>query len=156
MDELIIGGAIIGLVGIGALIFFLRPKKKGTSLNQESIGQTANKAPTSDPVTELKIADLKVGSGAKAASGSQVTVHYTGWLNTGKKFDSSFDRNQPFKFRIGEAKVIRGWEQGVSGMLIGGKRRLTIPPKLGYGSQGTARIPPRSTLIFDIELLNVE
>jgi FKBP-type peptidyl-prolyl cis-trans isomerase len=99
--------------------------------------------------------DLVVGTGATAAAGDTVTVHYVGTLVNGTKFDSSYDRNQPFSFRIGAGEVIAGWEQGVPGMRVGGKRRLTIPPSLGYGSQATGSIPANSTLIFDIDLLSI-
>jgi len=105
---------------------------------------------------ELKIEDLTEGTGQEAVPGQQVTVHYTGWLVDGKKFDSSVDRGKPFIFPLGGGRVISGWDQGVQGMRIGGKRRLTIPPHLGYGVRGAgALIPPNSTLIFEVELLAV-
>lgn len=113
-------------------------------------------APTSDPVTELKIEDIQVGTGAEAVAGKTVTVHYTGWLTDGTKFDSSVDRGEPFPFPLGAGRVIPGWEQGVTGMKVGGKRRLIIPPDLAYGPQGTGPIPPNATLIFDVELLDVQ
>jgi FKBP-type peptidyl-prolyl cis-trans isomerase FkpA len=106
---------------------------------------------------ELKIDDIQVGTGAEAKAGDQVTVHYTGWLTNGKKFDSSKDRGDPFKFKLGAGMVIKGWDQGVAGMKIGGKRKLTIPPELGYGARGAGDvIPPNSTLIFEVELLGVK
>ncbi|HEY0512427.1 MAG TPA: FKBP-type peptidyl-prolyl cis-trans isomerase [Thermoanaerobaculia bacterium] len=102
----------------------------------------------------LKYTDLKVGEGQEAKSGQTVTVHYTGWLENGTKFDSSLDRRDPFSFRLGAGEVIRGWDEGVAGMKIGGKRRLTIPAALGYGARGAGGvIPPNSTLIFEVELL---
>jgi FKBP-type peptidyl-prolyl cis-trans isomerase len=98
-----------------------------------------------------------VGTGEVAKEGSHVRVHYTGWLTTGKKFDSSVDRGQPFDFTIGNGEVIRGWEEGVAGMRVGGKRQLRIPPELGYGADGSPpTIPPNATLIFDIQLLAVQ
>jgi peptidylprolyl isomerase len=102
--------------------------------------------------------DIRVGTGAVAKEGSHVRVHYTGWLTTGKKFDSSVDANQPFDFTIGNGEVIKGWEEGVSGMKVGGKRQLRIPPELGYGAEGTpgGPIPANATLIFDIQLLAVQ
>ena len=108
------------------------------------------------PVTELKIEDMKVGSGAEAKPGQQVSVHYTGWLTDGKKFDSSVDRGHPFKFMLGAGQVIPGWDKGVAGMKVGGKRKLTIPPQLGYGEHGAGGvIPPNATLVFEVELLGV-
>lgn len=104
----------------------------------------------------LKIEDLTVGDGDEATAGKQVTVHYTGWLENGSKFDSSLDRNDPFRFKLGGGMVIRGWDEGVAGMKVGGKRKLTIPAQLGYGARGAGGvIPPNATLIFDVELLAV-
>jgi len=102
----------------------------------------------------LKFEDTTVGSGAVASQGQTVSVHYTGWLENGTKFDSSKDRNEPFEFKLGAGQVIRGWDEGVAGMKIGGVRRLTIPPQLGYGDRGAGGvIPPKATLIFEVELL---
>ena len=104
----------------------------------------------------LKVNDIKVGTGKEAVTYSTVTVHYTGWLMNGTKFDSSVDRNRPFRFTIGGRQVIAGWDQGVKGMRVGGKRELIIPPHLGYGSRGAGNaIPPNSVLKFVIELLAV-
>lgn len=103
----------------------------------------------------LETRDLTVGTGATAAVGDTVTVHYVGTLTNGAKFDSSYDRNQPFSFRIGAGQVIPGFEQGVTGMRVGGKRRITIPPSLGYGSQQVGSIPANSTLIFEVDLLSI-
>src|SRR5437870_12801326 len=104
---------------------------------------------------DLKIEDEKVGDGVEAVGGKTVAVHYTGWLTDGTKFDSSVDRGQPFQFRIGAHQVIAGWDQGVVGMRIGGKRHLVIPPDMGYGPGGMGPIPPNSTLVFDVELLGL-
>ncbi|MCC7443041.1 MAG: FKBP-type peptidyl-prolyl cis-trans isomerase [Bdellovibrionales bacterium] len=105
----------------------------------------------------LVIVDQQVGSGAEAKAGMNVSVHYTGTLTDGKKFDSSVDRGEPFRFKLGVGQVIQGWDQGVAGMKVGGKRKLTIPAELGYGERGAgAVIPPNATLVFDVELLDVQ
>ncbi|HWF06273.1 MAG TPA: FKBP-type peptidyl-prolyl cis-trans isomerase [Candidatus Angelobacter sp.] len=110
------------------------------------------------PVTTasgLQYWDIKVGTGAVAGASKRVKVHYTGWLLDGKKFDSSVDSGKPFEFELGTGQVIKGWDQGVVGMKVGGKRQLRIPPALGYGPSGSGPIPPNATLIFDVELLGV-
>ena len=106
----------------------------------------------------LKYWDIRVGNGETAKEGSHVRVHYTGWLTNGKKFDSSVDAGRPFDFTIGNGEVIKGWEEGVAGMRVGGKRQLRIPPTLGYGADGTpgGPIPPNATLIFDVQLLQIQ
>ncbi len=104
----------------------------------------------------LKVEDLVVGNGDEAVAGKKVSVHYTGTLTDGSKFDSSLDRGRPFDFPLGGGRVIKGWDEGVAGMKVGGKRKLTIPPELGYGERGFPPvIPPGSTLVFEIELLGV-
>ena len=103
----------------------------------------------------LVVEDLVVGTGATAAVGDTVTVHYVGTFTNGTKFDSSYDRGQPFPFRIGAGQVIAGWDQGVPGMKVGGKRRLTIPPDLAYGSRGQGVIPPNATLLFDVDMVSI-
>ena len=118
-------------------------------------GKTAA-AKTVTTASGLKYVDVKVGSGASPVKGKQVKVHYTGTLENGKKFDSSVDRNEPFSFVIGVGQVIAGWDEGVMSMKVGGKRKLIIPAKLGYGSRGAGGvIPPNATLLFDVELLDV-
>lgn len=105
----------------------------------------------------LQIEEITAGNGTEANAGNKVQVHYTGWLTNGTKFDSSVDRGQPFAFNLGAGQVIKGWDQGVQGMKVGGKRKLTIPPDLGYGSRGAGNvIPPNATLVFEVELLDVQ
>jgi FKBP-type peptidyl-prolyl cis-trans isomerase len=105
---------------------------------------------------QTKIEDTKVGSGPAAKNGDTVSVHYTGTLTNGQKFDSSRDRGQPFSFPLGKGRVIRGWDVGVAGMQVGGIRKLTIPPEEGYGSRGAgSAIPPNATLLFEVELLKI-
>jgi len=135
------------------------------SLALVTIGCSGSKSPderdrkatdVTTPVTSLQIEDTKVGTGPEAQPGQRVSVHYTGTLMDGTKFDSSRDRNEPFEFRLGASEVIPGWDQGVKGMKVGGTRKLTIPPDLAYGSRGAeGAIPPNATLKFDIELLGV-
>lgn len=105
----------------------------------------------------LQYIDQVVGTGDVAKAGQTVSVHYTGWLTNGTKFDSSVDRGQPFSFPLGAGRVIKGWDEGVQGMKVGGKRKLTIPANLGYGARGAGGvIPPNATLVFDVELLGVQ
>ncbi|MBQ7256990.1 MAG: FKBP-type peptidyl-prolyl cis-trans isomerase [Abditibacteriota bacterium] len=126
---------------------------------------TALNEPEKDPTEEtekkeeatgLKIEDIKVGEGEAVEEGDTVKVHYTGMLTNGKVFDSSKERGEPFRFTVGAGNVIQGWEKGLIGMKVGGKRLLTIPPDLGYGDRDMGDIPPNSTLIFEIELLGRE
>jgi FKBP-type peptidyl-prolyl cis-trans isomerase FkpA len=124
----------------------------------------AGGTPPAEPPAELVITELAAGEGEAIAPGSTAVVHYTGWLfdpageeGKGTKFDSSVDRGQPFRFPLGAGRVIAGWDQGVAGMQIGGQRRLFIPPQLAYGSRGAGGvIPPNATLVFDVELLDIE
>ncbi len=104
----------------------------------------------------LQIEEVTLGTGALAEAGQNVIVHYTGWLTDGSKFDSSKDRNDPFQFGLGQRQVISGWDEGVAGMKVGGVRKLTIPPQLGYGARGAGGvIPPNATLVFEVELLDI-
>ncbi len=142
-------------ISLSALITVLPgcTKKDDTVNTSTTTSDTAPAAPQGD----LKIEELKEGTGAEAVAGKMVTVHYTGTLTDGKKFDSSLDRKEPFQFPLGAGRVIQGWDQGVAGMKVGGKRKLTIPPHLGYGERGAGNvIPPNATLVFEVELLKVQ
>jgi FKBP-type peptidyl-prolyl cis-trans isomerase FkpA len=112
--------------------------------------------PATTTASGLVVEELSVGAGDLASAGQRVSVHYTGWLTDGTKFDSSKDRGDPFVFPLGERRVIAGWDEGVQGMRVGGVRKLTIPPQLGYGARGAGGvIPPNATLVFEVELLGV-
>jgi peptidylprolyl isomerase len=123
----------------------------------DSTSLDATSEPTDVITTDsgLQYVDIQEGTGATPQSGQTVTVHYTGTLQDGTKFDSSRDRDRPFSFRLGAGQVIRGWDEGISTMKVGGRRQLIIPPELGYGSRGVGPIPPNSTLLFDVELLRI-
>ncbi|MEE2754317.1 MAG: FKBP-type peptidyl-prolyl cis-trans isomerase [Candidatus Latescibacterota bacterium] len=127
----------------------------GPDLNSTAPRTVADSDFTTSP-TGLKTHDFVTGTGDKATSGLVATVHYTGWLTNGLKFDSSLDRNEPFTFRLDVGDVIRGWDEGVAGMRVGGKRQLVIPPALAYGASGNGSVPPNSTLVFEVELLRLE
>jgi len=146
-----------------------RDKPAGAAPAAEPAADAAAAAPTDAPASTgtetmaLQKTDLAPGNGAEIKSGQTALVHYTGWLydaaapeNKGKKFDSSVDRNEPFEFPVGAGMVIKGWDEGVVGMKVGGKRRLVIPPEMGYGSRGAGGvIPPGATLVFDVELVEI-
>jgi FKBP-type peptidyl-prolyl cis-trans isomerase len=130
-------------------------KPSMTTTPSTSSPMKVNGQPTTTP-SGLQYWDIVVGTGATAAAGSTVKVHYSGFLTNGQKFDSSRDRGEPFSFPLGAGQVIKGWDEGVAGMKVGGQRQLRIPPQLGYGTAGAAgAIPPNATLIFDVELLEV-
>ncbi len=147
-----------------ALFVLIKSTRQGNS-QVEGVQTAATSTPLSTPGSntnnmenkdQLKIEDIKVGTGDEAVSGKKVTVNYVGTLTNGVKFDSSIDRNQSFTFNLGAGEVIQGWDKGLVGMKVGGKRKLTIPPSLGYGSRDMGSIPANSTLIFEVELLKVE
>jgi len=144
---------VFALVVLVAAIAFAQSKSASKAAPSGPTKVTGEGTKTADG---LQYWDIKVGTGRTADRGNTVKVHYTGWLTNGKKFDSSVG-GQPFSFRIGAHQVIKGWEEGVSGMKVGGKRQLRIPPDLAYGKEGyPGAIPPNATLVFDIELLRVE
>jgi FKBP-type peptidyl-prolyl cis-trans isomerase len=148
---------------IAAVVFILSAFLFAQTATHKPAPRPNTNAPTKVTGDGVKTADglqywdIRPGTGQIAKDGDHVKVHYTGWLTTGKKFDSSVDAHQPFDFTIGKGEVIKGWEEGVSGMKVGGKRQLRIPPELGYGASGTpgGPIPPNATLIFDIQLLGI-
>lgn len=142
--------SIVGIVVLGLFSFFL------FGLNQRQKPATITKSQTKTMQKDLKIEDIKVGSGSAVKSGDTVIINYVGTLEDGTKFDSSYDRGEPFETQIGVGRVIEGWDKGVVGMKVGGKRKLIIPPSLGYGDQAVGPIPPNSTLIFEVELLDIK
>ena len=145
-QRLIMLSSALSLVGL-TVFTFAEEKKMSTN---EAAGQVVKTE------SGLQYIDLVVGTGRQAELGDTATVHYTGWLADGRKFDSSVDRKEPFSFRVGAGQVIKGWDEGVGTMKVGGKRKLTIPPQLGYGARGAGNvIPPNATLTFDVELLGL-
>jgi FKBP-type peptidyl-prolyl cis-trans isomerase len=141
---------LVILLAVGALALAVT-SGTGCKSKKGGLGDTVTTA------SGLKYVDIKLGTGAVPASGQTCTVHYIGTLTDSKKFDSSRDRNDPFKFQIGQGRVIKGWEEGVSTMKVGGRRILIIPPQLAYGDRGAGNvIPPNATIIFDVELLGVQ
>jgi FKBP-type peptidyl-prolyl cis-trans isomerase len=131
-------------------------KKSATAARPNTNAPTKVTGQGTKTPSGLQYWDIKMGTGQEAKTGDHVKVHYTGWLTSGKKFDSSVDAHQPFDFRIGSGDVIKGWDEGVTGMKVGGKRQLRIPPDLAYGAKGyPGVIPANATLIFDIQLLGI-
>jgi len=154
-DKIITASLII----IFVLAFYFLTKKPSSMENQISDSTpTSNPMPTLPPskVTELKIEDIKVGTGNAVKSGDTVSINYIGTLEDGTKFDSSYDRNQPFETQIGVGQVIEGWDKGVVGMQVGGKRKLTIPYQMAYGENAYGPIPAKATLIFEVELMAIK
>ncbi len=144
---------ICAVVGIGYILATHQPQQPAQTPSPTATAPT----PMQSAKPQLEIQDIVVGTGAAAKTGDIVTVNYVGTFTDGKKFDSSYDRNQPFSFKLGAGQVIKGWDQGLVGMKVGGKRRLVIPGDLAYGPQGFAGfIPPNATLIFEVELLSVQ
>lgn len=153
---------LIAVVAIVTGVWYLRDngsKNKTASANDSTSSMsTVTPTPSSSPEggQQMQVEDIVVGTGEEAVSGKTVTVNYVGTLTDGTKFDASADHGQPFSFELGAGRVIKGWDQGVAGMKVGGKRKLTIPPDLAYGNQAVGTIPSNSTLVFEVELLKVE
>ena len=147
---LIVGVVLLGIVSL----FIFRVPDAMQSARQSELTKNTNM--DSVDVKGLKIEDIKVGTGKEVKSGDTVVIHYLGTLTDGTKFDSSYDRGKPFETQIGTGRVIKGWDLGVVGMKVGGKRKLTIPSDLGYGNQAVGSIPANSTLIFEVELIDVK
>lgn len=143
----------LGIIALGIFAYFIFGFHQTGSSPQKMVPPTQ---PTKAPAEELKIEDIEEGTGPEVKSGDTVSIHYTGTLTDGTKFDSSVDRGTPFETKIGVGDVIEGWDKGVVGMKVGGKRKLIIPPSMGYGEQGMGTIPPNSTLIFEVELLELK
>ncbi len=156
MKKEIIVSLLVVVILIAGMSLLVSLMQKAATAPSTAMDQTPNttQPPASQP-QGLKIEDVVVGTGEAAQNGDTVTVNYVGTLTDGTKFDSSYDRNQPFSFLLGASHVIKGWDLGVLGMKVGGKRKLTIPPELGYGAGGQGPIPPNATLLFTIELLKV-
>ncbi len=149
----------ISLIIIFVLAFYFLTKKPSSMENQISNSAPNSQTMTTLPpskVTELKIEDIKVGTGSAVKSGDTVSINYIGTLEDGTKFDSSYDRNQPFETQIGVGQVIEGWDKGVVGMQVGGKRKLTIPYQMAYGENAYGPIPAKATLIFEVELMAIK
>ena len=161
MKNLIAVGSVAVIALIIGIVIVASKQKSVNSLTTDKPTAstqpiTQEKKTVTPDTTELKITDEVVGTGAEAKAGSNISVNYLGTLLDGTKFDSSYDRNQPFEFKLGSGQVIAGWDQGFAGMKVGGKRKLVIPASLGYGASGVGSIPANSTLVFEVELLSVK
>jgi peptidylprolyl isomerase len=145
---------VLGLLLSFAITIEASPAAPNSNKENIKMAQAAQEVTTP---TGLKYTDELVGNGPSPRNGQTVVVHYTGWLTNGTKFDSSLDRGQPFTFPLGQGQVIKGWDEGVASMKVGGKRKLVIPPELGYGTRGAGGvIPPNATLVFEVQLLGVQ
>lgn len=155
LTKILVIVAVLILIALG-IYFLSKPQEAPTAMDEPTEEFIENNTNISTSSAQLKTEDLVVGEGEEVQPGDIVTVHYLGTLENGNKFDSSYDRDEPFKTQIGVGNVIEGWDTGIVGMKVGGKRKLTIPPELGYGSSVAGPIPPNSTLIFEVELLAVQ
>lgn len=148
--------AILGIAIISVVAYFIFNKNTVQSDEMKKNQTATNPQGYIPSQTQMKVEDLVKGTGKEVKSGDTIVIHYNGTLTNGTKFDSSYDRGTPFETQIGVGRVIQGWDEGVVGMKVGGKRRLTIPPELGYGDQAVGPIPANSTLIFEVELVDVK
>lgn len=155
-ENIILGIVAIAIVIVASLFIFgmIPINTADNATSGEQFKNTTTGTPAEKEKVEIE--EITVGTGKEAKSGDTVVVHYTGTLTDGTKFDSSVDRGEPLETKIGVGGVIQGWDQGIPGMKVGGKRKLTIPSSLGYGEQGSGKIPPNATLIFEVELLDVK
>ncbi len=157
MSKLLVAVAILSLMAFSAAQTATTAKKPAATHKPAASGPTRVTGAPVKTASGLEYWDIKAGTGAVAQTGQKVKVHYTGWLTNGKKFDSSVGTGHPFEFKLGAGQVIKGWDEGVAGMKVGGKRQLRIPPALAYGAAGyPGVIPPNSTLIFDVQLVDVK
>ncbi len=152
MKKNIIVIIILLIAVVLAFYFIIKPRETTAPTNENAVSNNSN---NTNKMGELKIEVLKQGEGAETKNGDALTVNYVGTLENGTKFDSSIDRNQPFSFTLGAGQVIQGWDQGLIGMKVGEKRKLTIPASLGYGDRNIGAIPANSTLIFEVDLLKI-
>ena len=143
----------IGIAILGVFVFFTFGFYQGPSMTAPTTTTVNN---TASQATELKTEDIKEGTGPAVKSGDNIVIHYKGTLTDGSTFDSSYERGEPFETTIGVGQVIEGWDKGIIGLKVGGKRKLTIPPAMGYGDRPAGKIPPNSILIFEVELLEIK
>jgi FKBP-type peptidyl-prolyl cis-trans isomerase FkpA len=159
-QRILFGAAVVlvmGLIAYFAYSTFASRNTNPAAATGAPTGSSSSAGQTVTTASGLQYQDLAVGTGQEAKTGDTVSVNYTGWLADGTKFDSSLDRGQPFQFTLGQGMVIKGWDEGVAGMKVGGKRKLIIPPDLAYGSAGYAGvIPPNATLTFEVDLLSIK
>lgn len=157
MKNELIGALVVAALFLGAAFYFSKNTNTNTNMDKTNTSPATVKIDgVAGVVSDLVSEDLVVGTGAEAVAGKKLSMHYVGTLQNGVKFDSSRDRGMPFEFTLGTGMVIKGWDQGIVGMKVGGKRKLTIPASLAYGASSVGAIPPNSTLIFEVELFGVK